>query len=217
MTPAYTLSSNEQKVFDFISGSATPVTLSQIAITAFPQLSPVKGNSWARNSLRKLRDVLGIVHKVGKGTYIKAGANVVALPIVPATIKPQPTILTEDFVNAMFDKVHGLSDDGPDVTKVKNLDCTYYNDCMTIARNGDWPGFGCKECQAYVPMEVDQRVSDMLTLNALDTAAENAEKEGCAGRKRGVKPGADAKVKTRKLRVIQGEGQTTPAPEKQVA
>lgn len=193
---AYGLNVKEQQVFAYITISPKPVTLTEIAATVFPELSPVKANSWVRNNIRRLRDVLGLIRKVDRGTY--APLAVAPVAIEAPSVKPSPMQLTLDQVEQLT--VY-------DIEKVKNLDCVMYNDCLTLARDGDWAGFGCHSCSAYVEPEPHQKVSDMLALIALDTASENEEENGCAGRKRGVRPGADAKVKPRKLYVIQGEAQ----------
>lgn len=97
---------------------------------------------------------------------------------------------------------------------VRRLDCSMYNICLDTAEKGDWPSFGCKGCQAYQAMDIEQRVYDLIGLRACDEAAENVDrttafvekdgrqvrKIGKADRRRGVKPGADAKTR---LRVIE--------------
>lgn len=201
---ALSLSPKEQRVYTYISACQKPVKIAEVATAVFTDVSPVKANSWVRNSLRRLRDGLGIVKKTDKGTYVLS--QLIELP-APAPATPAPNPVSMDMGNVYADEV----------TTVKNLDCAMYNDCLTLARDKDWDGFGCAECSAFVMAAFDQRVSDALALIALDTASENEEEFGCAGRKRGVKPGADAKVKPRKLYVIQG-GEVAPAsPAKRVA
>jgi hypothetical protein len=204
---ALNLSPKEQQVFTYISTSQKPVKIAEVATAVFSSVPPDQANSWVRNSLRKLRDDLGVVKKIDKGTY--AIAEVIEFSAPAAAPSPHPIQLSES-------QLSQVSID--EIEKVKNLDCALYNSCLTLARDGGWEGFGCAECTAYVEAPVDQLASDMLALIALGTASENEEEYGCAGRKRGVKPGADAKVKPRKLYVIQGGGEQEPAtPAKQVA
>lgn len=190
------LTTNEERVFAYISTAPKPVTLTEIATTVFPDLESVKANSWVRNSLRRLRDKMHVVRKVNRGTYALEAPEAVVAPPVAVVAAPRPIQLS-------IAQVASISMD--DVQAVKNLHCAYYNDCLTVARDGNWKGFGCQECTAFIEMPPDQRMSDMVTLIALDAASENAEELGCAGRKRGVRPGADAKVKPRKLYVVQGD------------
>jgi len=89
-----------------------------------------------------------------------------------------------------------------DVEQVKRLDCSFYNDCLDVAVKGNWAGFGCSNCSAYQAMDIEQRVQDVLALRVAQTAAEHVGTSGKANRRRGVKPGADAKVRKR-LRVVQ--------------
>lgn len=98
------------------------------------------------------------------------------------------------------------------VIGVKQLDCAFYNDCLTVAVKGSWKGFGCASCTAYQAMDVEQRVQDMLGIHAAIAASENEHKEGCAGRKRGVRPGADAKTR-RHLNIVPDALPLPDAPE----
>jgi len=91
------------------------------------------------------------------------------------------------------------------VLRIKSPDCAFYNDCLTIARDGNWEGFGCRQCSSFEAPDSEQRVSDVLAIAALMQASEHEAKTGCAGRKRGVKPGADAKIPKRKLRLVPAE------------
>jgi hypothetical protein len=91
------------------------------------------------------------------------------------------------------------------VSKVKMLDCAFYNACLTEAARLDWPGFGCSGCTAFALMDVEQRVQDVINLQGALFAAENLDKEGNAGRKYGVKPGVDAKLGKRRLRVVKDD------------
>jgi hypothetical protein len=85
---------------------------------------------------------------------------------------------------------------------VKMTDCTFYNSCLDAAVKGDWPNFGCNECLAYQAISIEQKAQDWLALVACAEAAENIENLGKANRRRGVKPGAEAKVSRRKLPVV---------------
>ncbi len=81
---------------------------------------------------------------------------------------------------------------------VKRLDCAFYNECLDTAIAGKWKGFGCRECTAYALSEPEQQVQDMLGLLAARMAMGNVIRTGKAGRTRGVKPGADAKMPKRR-------------------
>lgn len=216
------LTDKEARVFAYICAHKTPVTLAEIAADVFSDLPEKKGNSWVRNSLRKLRDVLGLVRKVGKGMYVRGGGllmlpahveeavvpqpepepelELVVLPIAPVQVmpprpQPQPAQLQAAALSTVTYR---------DVEKVKNIHCTYYSDCLSMAVEGGWEGFGCHECNAYVELGIDQKAMDWTRLIALDRAAENEEELGCSGRKRGVKPGSD---RPRKLKVVGEEKQ----------
>lgn len=87
--------------------------------------------------------------------------------------------------------------DWTNISSIKRLDCAMYNACMTEARDGNWRNFTCNECKAFEIMEPEQRAQDLFQLLGARAAAKNEEETGCAGRKRGVRPGADAKVRRR--------------------
>ena len=86
--------------------------------------------------------------------------------------------------------------------EVKRPDCEMYNTCLDHAIDKNWPNFGCSQCEAYQILDTEQRVQDVLGLLAARMAAKNVAQMGKAGRTRGVKPGADAKVKKRKNTVM---------------
>lgn len=98
-------------------------------------------------------------------------------------------------------KIQAMQLTRENVTSVKHVDCAFYNDCLSVAVRGNWKGFGCSSCTAYQAMDVEQKVQDILGIHAALAASENEEKDGCAGRKRGVRPGADAKVR-RHLNIV---------------
>ena len=79
---------------------------------------------------------------------------------------------------------------------VKQLDCSFYNDCLDTAIAAKWKNFGCKECRAYVALDAEQQTQDVLGLLAARMASENVVKMNNAGRTRGVKPGIDARTPT---------------------
>lgn len=83
------------------------------------------------------------------------------------------------------------------VEKVKHIDCSHYNACLDQAVKGNWPGFGCDACAAYTPMDIDEKVNDLLALRACYEASENLATLGKVNRTRGVKPGADASKHSR--------------------
>jgi hypothetical protein len=76
---------------------------------------------------------------------------------------------------------------------VKRSDCTFYNECLGQAVDGNWKGFGCHECMAYCEPEPHQKMMDHLALRALGHAVEMVEEFGKVSRVPGVKQGADAK------------------------
>ena len=91
------------------------------------------------------------------------------------------------------------------VAQVRRLDCSMYNTCLDVAVSGDWAGFGCSGCKAYeAVVDPEQRMHDILALRAAAEAAENVERIGKAGRRIGVKPGADAK-RSVKLKVVRDQ------------
>lgn len=83
--------------------------------------------------------------------------------------------------------------DAKNVTKIKMLDCTFYNSCLTAADREGWEGFGCTSCGAYQAIGPEQRESDWWQLTVLGQAADNLVDTGKVDRKRGVKQGAEAK------------------------
>jgi hypothetical protein len=81
------------------------------------------------------------------------------------------------------------------VSEVKRGDCTFYNCCLDQAEKENWPNFGCQNCTAYQAIDPTQREWDLYQLLMLQAAADNVMGQGNAGRKRGAKPGADAKLR----------------------
>jgi hypothetical protein len=100
---------------------------------------------------------------------------------------PRPLTLVKDPDTGRFEDAH----------LVKNLDCSFYNECLDIAVAGKWKSFGCGECTAHEALDIEQKVQDVLGLLAARLAMENVAKTGKAGRTRGVKPGADAKTSSK--------------------
>jgi hypothetical protein len=66
--PEVSCNPNEMRVLDALHAVRKPVTLGVLAEMAFPRLARSKGNSWVRNSLRKLV-AHGLVEQVARGTY----------------------------------------------------------------------------------------------------------------------------------------------------
>jgi RNA polymerase sigma factor (sigma-70 family) len=66
------LNCSEQAVLSFIESRTRPVSISELAAGCFPYLSTVKANSRVRNSLRRIRDRLGLVKRVEAGKYVSA-------------------------------------------------------------------------------------------------------------------------------------------------
>lgn len=103
-------------------------------------------------------------------------------------VKPEDALREDDVFKdpetGCFDGAH----------EVKKLDCSFYNECLDVAIAGKWKGFGCTDCTAYVAIDIEQKMQDLLGLLAADMAAENVAKMGKANRTRGVKPGVDARV-----------------------
>lgn len=88
---------------------------------------------------------------------------------------------------------------------IKRADCSFYNECLDVAIDGEWENFGCHSCTAYAAMDREQQRSDIISLLAVDKAAEQMETFGKIDRRRGVKPGADAKVRARKPQLVNRE------------
>lgn len=88
------------------------------------------------------------------------------------------------------------------IDAIKRTDCSMYNECLDQALLADWSGFSCEHCKAYQAITAEQRELDVERLLTAHIAAERLEKNGCVDRKRGVKPGADAKVNRYRLNVI---------------
>ena len=93
------------------------------------------------------------------------------------------------------DEETGRYERGPEI---KQLDCAFYNECLDTAIAGKWKAFGCRECSAYEMLDPEQATQDVLGLLAARMASWNVAAMGNAGRTRGVKPGADAKIPRRK-------------------
>ena len=67
------LNRKESAVLAFVAEAGRPVKIREISNACFGDTSPEKGDSFVRNSLRKLRDELGVVEKVDHGTYAATG------------------------------------------------------------------------------------------------------------------------------------------------
>jgi hypothetical protein len=105
---------------------------------------------------------------------------------------PTPFTLVKDAETGCFEGA----------ASVKHTDCALYNECLDVAIEGKWKGFGCGECKAYCESPQVQKYQDMLGLLAARLASDNVIRMGNAGRTLGVKPGVDAKVRKR-LKVTQ--------------
>ncbi len=84
------------------------------------------------------------------------------------------------------------------VLKVKQQDCVFYRSCLDIADKNDWPQFCCTACTAFKAISLEQKKWDFEQCLAIDDAIDNVENTGNAGRRRGVKPGADSRPDKRK-------------------
>jgi hypothetical protein len=146
-----------------------------------------KGSSTVRNGLRRPCRAGWVQHAstVGDGRYLLTTYALGQLGLTQA--RPVPFKGNRD--------EHGCY---PGAAEVKRPDCEMYNSCLDHALDNLWPNFGCHHCEAYQLLDTEQRVQDVLGLLAARMAAKNVAKMGVAGRTRGVKPGADAKVKKRK-------------------
>lgn len=82
-----------------------------------------------------------------------------------------------------------------------------YNACLDQAIDGNWDNFGCHSCTAYAAMDREQQMSDVISLLAVEKASELLERDGKIDRRRGVKPGADAKTRVRKPQLVTREEQ----------
>lgn len=94
----------------------------------------------------------------------------------------------------------------------KKYQCRFYNACLDHAVNADWEQFGCDSCRAFQEVDSFQKAWDIECLFAIQFAADHAAEHGFAGRKRGVKPGADAKVRRRHLPVVPDSHQSSMTP-----
>ena len=63
------LNAKERKVMGTMVSASKPLKLSEIAEATFKSLGPIKGNSWTRNSMRRLVRS-GLVRKSATGTYV---------------------------------------------------------------------------------------------------------------------------------------------------
>ena len=79
----------------------------------------------------------------------------------------------------------------------KKTQCQFYNACLTHAVENRWGQFGCDQCHAYQEIDAFQKMQDLEGLQILQFAADHTMKFGNTGRKRGVKPGVDAKGRHR--------------------
>lgn len=111
-----TLNLNEQAVLSFIDASAGKVSIKDIASQVFPYLTAFQANSWTRNSLRRLRDVFGLVKKVERGRYestlppVQRIAQTLARQVEQSPEQPvvetQPTIRLEDYQSLIHHAVY---------------------------------------------------------------------------------------------------------------
>lgn len=155
------------------------------------------GNSKVRNNLRRLMKY-GVITRPVDGSY--------ALVEEPKALAPgRPRELNDD-ENVVVRRIRlyqSLGNEAVDdrsyrialkmIEPIKRGDCTFYNACIDQAISGKWEGFSCASCTMYSAPDQFQAESDMLALRAMDKAAEMIEEHGHVMRKRGVKPGADAK------------------------
>jgi hypothetical protein len=150
-----------------------------------------KGNSRVRNSLRRLVRGGFVLHgkNIGDGRY--RAASGVAEPVGPS-----PVPVTEEQRLALLADYNVSKE-------IKQTDCTFYNACLDQAISGKWDGFACTNCTAYSAPDRFQQEMDGVRLQAMLYQAENLLRTGKTGRKRGVKPGADAKRTHRKPVVIE--------------
>jgi len=78
---------------------------------------------------------------------------------------------------------------------MKKTKCQFYNSCLGHAVQNRWDQFGCDQCLAYQEIDAFQKMQDLEGLQMVQFAADHAVEFGYAGRKRGVKPGAEAKTR----------------------
>lgn len=110
------LNPNEQAILTYIEARREPVTINELATKCFPHLHSDKANSWVRNSLRRMRDKLGLVKKLYRGTYVpglpapQLPAQTINIaefqPQIRAAIRRTAPMLGEDEVNDMVQQVN---------------------------------------------------------------------------------------------------------------
>lgn len=77
-------------------------------------------------------------------------------------------------------------DDDPEA--VRRLHCRRYDACLDVAIGGDWPGFTCQACAAFVPLTPDGEYRDLRGLLELAAHTLAADEE----KKKQALPGAAA-------------------------
>jgi len=182
---------NEKAVLEALSRSEA-MTIKEIVVANGWQADGSKGNSRVRNSLRRPVRSGWAEHtkRMGDGKYclttIALGHFGEAAKIAARTAGPMPFELSRE-------EARVISHDVEAAAQAKKAECCFYNDCLQQAVSGNWPGFSCGKCNAYVEPDPHQKMMNLVRLRALDMAAELLEETGSPCRVRGVKPGADAK------------------------
>ncbi len=75
------------------------------------------------------------------------------------------------------------------VSLIKHIDCTTYNQCLTIADNKGWAGFACADCRAFERISKEQQEMDVMGLLVALKASDYVLEGGSCNRRRGVKDG----------------------------
>lgn len=179
------LNIGEQAVVTCLRRAGSSMKIAAIAATL--GWSKAKGNSQVRNALRRpVRDGLVLfAEEIGRGSYVSADTS--AGPSPRPVLKADLPLWDEDDIEASWHENVEFAE------RARRPGCTFYNACLDQAISGKWQGFSCTSCNAYSEPDMHQRQMNHLGLRAVQAAIEMVEKYGKVSRKRGVKPGADAK------------------------
>ncbi|MBI4509499.1 MAG: hypothetical protein HY698_07665 [Deltaproteobacteria bacterium] len=75
---------------------------------------------------------------------------------------------------------HCPIEDAEETPAARRLHCRHYDDCLDAAIAGDWPGFSCQRCGAFVPLSPlseERDLRGLLELSARALASNENKKE----------------------------------------